>query len=404
MTDILIVGAGPAGMMAAISAARKGNNVILVNSAVKAGKKIYATGNGRCNFTNLNISKECFRGTAPEFAFCAYKKFDNGQLIDFFEKLGVPSKNINGYIYPNSEQASSISEAMINELDRLNIKIFNEVKILDINKEEDIFICSSDSGKYNADKVIICCGGLAAPSHGSDGSINNAIKKLGHSFVPQLPALVNLRFKEKNLTKLQGVRAKCNVSMNIINSQTYEESGEIIFNKDNISGIPVMQLSRYASEALSKNNKVTLKLDFFEQYSCEELKNKISNVIYGDFTGKKTIYQSLCGYINNKLLDYLLRLIKVNPDKYASGLSEEELTAIVRIFKNMEITISGTGDFSQAQTTAGGIKVSELKDTMESKIIPGLYFAGEIIDIDGTCGGYNLQWAFTSGYIAGCNV
>lgn len=404
MADILIIGAGPAGMMAAITAARRDKQVTLVNSAIKAGKKIYATGNGRCNFTNMNIRTDCFRGTSPEFAYDALKKFNNDALINFFEELGVPCKDINGYIYPNSEQASSIAEALLSELLRLKVKIINEEKIADIKRNADGFCCLGKNNVYNADKVIVCCGGLASPSHGSDGSINKTLEKTGHSIIPQLPALVNLKFKDKSLSKLQGVRTKCRACLYINDLPAYEENGEIIFNKDNISGIPIMQLSRYASEALYRKCKVSLKLDFFEQYSFEELREKISTVIYGNFAGKKSIYQILCGYLNNKLLDFLLRLSNINPEKSAASLKPGELNAMIRAFKGLELTICGTGDFSQAQATAGGIPVSELKETMESKIISGLYFAGEIIDIDGTCGGYNLQWAFTSGYIAGCNV
>ncbi len=404
MTDILIIGAGPSGMMAAITASRKGKKVTLINSAAKTGKKIYATGNGRCNFTNMNISTHSFRGSSPEFAYNALERFDNHKLIEFFEELGVPCRDINGYIYPNSEQASSIAEALNNELKRLNVRIINDEKITGIKNNIDSFECYGNNNSYKALKLIICCGGLAAPSHGSDGSINKTIEKLGHSFIPQLPALVNLKFKDKSLSKLQGVRSKCKVSLYINNSPSYEENGEIIFNKNNISGIPVMQLSRYAAEALFRNQNVSLKLDFFNELTSEELREKIEKSIYSNYADKKTIYSMLCGYLNNKLLDYLLRLAKINPEKPASALKQNELDALVIAYKGLEIIICETGDFTQAQATTGGIKVTELKETMESRIIPGLYFAGEIIDIDGTCGGYNLQWAFTSGYIAGQNV
>ena len=289
MIDILIIGAGPAGMMAAITASRKGKKVTLINSAIKTGKKIYATGNGRCNFTNMNISDNSFRGSSPEFAYTALEKFDNNMLIKFFEELGVPCRDINGYIYPNSEQASSIAEALNNELARLNVRIINDEKITLIKNNSDIFECYGNNNVYKSSKLIVCCGGLAAPSHGSDGSINKTIEKLGHSFTPQLPALVNLKFKDKSLSKLQGVRTKCKVSLYIDNLHSYEESGESIFNKENISGIPVMQLSRYAANALYRNQKVSLKLDFFNDISSHDLRERIEKTIYNDFADKKTI-------------------------------------------------------------------------------------------------------------------
>lgn len=402
MAGVIVIGAGAAGLLSAVTAARNGNKVTVIEACGKAGKKIYATGNGRCNFTNLHIESDSFRGTCPEFAYKAYESFNNLDVIDFFEQLGIPHKEINGYVYPNSEQASSIVEALLTELHRLSVQLILDEKILDIQKKNKEFLCIGQKTSYTASQVIIAAGGLASPNHGSDGSIFPACKRLGHSFVSQIPALVNLKYKDKALARLAGVRVKGCVYLYLNGLPAYQESGEIIINKDNISGIPVMQLSRYCGYALTENQKTSLHIDFFENDSECEIRDRLTACFYGAYSKGKTVYETLIGFLNNKLLDHLLKKAGVNPNKKAMQVKPAELNAIIEQFKNFEISISGTGSFENAQVTAGGIRTDEIKDTMESKLVKGLYFAGEIMDIDGTCGGYNLQWAFTSGYIAGC--
>lgn len=401
MTNVLVIGAGAAGMISAIIAARNGNDVTIIEGTTKAGKKLYATGNGRCNFTNMFFDKNCFRGLEPSFAYNALEKFNNHDLISFFEELGVLYKDINGYVYPYSEQSSSIVEVLLAELKRLKVKIYLEENILDIYKKNNSFVCVGTVGNYFADKVIVAVGGISSPVHGSDGSLYPACERLGHTFVAQVPALVNLKFKDKSLSKLAGVRVKCKVYLYINDLPAYEESGELIFNKDNISGIPVMQLSRYCSYALKEGNKTAIHIDFFENYDDNRLRDLLLNRFYGTYSNGKTVYETLTGTLNNKLLDFLLCREGINPERKAGSLKPGEINNLIKLFKNFAIQISDTGSFDVAQVTAGGIPTSEILPSMESRLVNGLYFAGEILDIDGTCGGYNLQWAFTSGYIAG---
>lgn len=401
MANVIVIGAGAAGLMSAVVAARNGNSVTIIDGCNKAGKKIYATGNGRCNFTNMYFDEDCFRGTDPEFAYDAYEQFNNTDLINFFEELGILHKDINGYIYPNSEQASAIVEVLLAELRRLSVNIFLEEKVLDIQRKGDQLLCMGQKRTYQANKVIVAVGGLASPNHGSDGSLYPACKRLGHSFVSQVPALVNLKYKDRALTKLAGVRVKGNVYLYINDLPAHEETGEIIINRDNVSGIPVMQLSRYCGYAIRENKKASLHIDLFEDYTESEIRDLLTSRLYGTYSKGKTVYETLTGFLNNKLLDYLLRRAGVNPDKKAATVKPAELNSIIDQFKNFVVNITETGGFESAQVTAGGINTNEIKKTMESKLIKGLYFAGEVLDIDGTCGGYNLQWAFTSGYIAG---
>lgn len=401
MAEVIVIGAGAAGLLSAVTAARNGKQVTVIEACAKAGKKIYATGNGRCNFTNLHFDADSFRGTCPEFAYRAYEKFNNLDVIEFFEQLGVLHKEINGYIYPNSEQASCVVEALLAELHRLSVQLVLNEQILDIQKRNKEFLCIGQTQTYTAAQVIIAAGGLASPKHGSNGSIFPACKRLGHSFIPQMPALVNLKFKEKALAKLAGVRVRGCVYLYFNGIPAYQETGEIIFNKDNISGIPVMQLSRYCGHAIAQGKKASLHIDLFENISDCEIRDLLTARFYGAYSKGKTVYETLIGFLNNKLLDFLLKQAGVNPNKKAMQVKPAEVNAIIGQFKNFEINITDTGSFENAQVTAGGIKTDEVKDTMESKLVKGLYFAGEILDIDGTCGGYNLQWAFTSGYIAG---
>ncbi|MCR4840300.1 MAG: aminoacetone oxidase family FAD-binding enzyme [Lachnospiraceae bacterium] len=398
----LIIGAGPAGLMSGIISARCGDEVTIIDSNKKAGKKIYATGNGRCNFTNMNMKNgDLYRGN-PEFAAKVIRRFNNKNLITFFNELGIIERNIDGYIYPSSEQAASVAEKLTGEFTRLKGSLVLGQKAVDIRMTRDKkFSVFTETDFYTADKLIIATGGLAAPVHGSDGSLNRILTKLGHSFVKQVPALVNLLYKDRKLDNLAGVRTRAGVVLKIIGNAAANEAGEIVFTKGNISGIPVMQLSRYASYAFAEKKNVELVIDLFKDLTSEELDERLRSAIYGPYSSGKSIYEVLSGTVNSKLLDYALRSAGIDPDKKAYTLKPQKFNDMISAFKGLEIKIKDVGGFDKAQVTAGGIKTSELDDNLQSKLVKNLYFAGEIIDVDGTCGGYNLQWAFSSGYIAG---
>lgn len=401
MANVIIIGAGPAGLMAGITAARNNHKVTILDRANKAGKKLFATGNGKCNFTNLHIDETVFRSQNPEQAYLAYEKFNNDRLIEFFNQLGLLHRNNNGYIYPYSEQASSVVETLLNEANRLNINIIIDEQVNNFNKTSKGFIIKSSKNTYNCDKLIIAVGGLAQPKLGSDGSLYDAIKNAGHRFTKTSPALCSLMYKDKELFFLQGVRVKCKVSLNINDNKTYCDSGEIIFNKDNISGIPVMQLSRYAAYAWVNKENPTLSLDFYEQFTEKELVDLLMERLRGPYAGDKTVSQVLTGFMNNKLLSCLLKRAGVDDKTKAIKLNDAVIIKIANLMKAFEVMVIKTNTYENAQVMAGGVKLNEINDNFESNIVKDLYFAGEILDVDGKCGGYNLQWAFTSGYIAG---
>lgn len=416
--DVIIVGAGASGLMAGICAARRGKKVLIIDRMAKAGKKIYATGNGKCNYTNAQYDYDSYRGENVDIVSEVLAKFSYEDTIDFFEELGVLAKNKDGYIYPYSEQASSVVEVMLMELDNLGVKILLEENVQKIIKnsnmkmnkkivineskyskdiddkknEENVgYTVVTDKNKHICSKVILATGGMASPKLGSNGSGYALAESLGHSIVKPNKALVQLKTKGKEYKSLSGVRIQGKVTMYIEGEEIRTNYGEFVFTDYGISGIPIMQLSRYAAVGLSNNKKARIELDFYPDIDDKELlvllRNRQKNCYYKDN------YELLIGMINNKLAAYI--------DRKSNG----RLEAMIRYMKKLPMEIVDTNSWDNAQVTAGGVSTKEIDyHTMESKVSKGLYITGELMDIDGTCGGYNLQWAWATGYIAGNNV
>ncbi len=426
--DVIVTGAGPAGLMAAIRAAREGASVLVTEQKDKPLKKLYATGNGRCNFSNLYMDDKVYRGGDPEFALKIVDYFDRNDLLLFFHELGMMTKHIGDYIYPYNEQARSVADTLLLECRRLGVKICCDERVTGITYiPEDADALSSDAysepaddhrfivetlgRKYRCRKLILAVGGKASPAHGSDGNLNKVIQELGHTITEQRPALVPLMHDDKKLSKLAGVRLKCAVSLIVSGNTVSEERGEIIFNKDNISGIPVMQVSRYATQAFGEGREVTVRLDLFPDETEDELFALMRRAFDGYYdplsTGNKdprrdrSALEALGLCINEKLAEYCLNTAHVIPRSLAGNVQDKKIMTLCDILKNRDVSVRKDAGFERAQVTAGGVSVDELNDELESKIIPGLYIAGELADVDGTCGGYNLQWAFSSGAIAG---
>lgn len=400
--SVYVVGAGAAGMMAAITAARQGKKVTIIEHRDKAGKKILATGNGKCNFTNMYMDKECFRGSNNDYIMDIYNQFDNKAVIDFFKHLGIYPKIKNGYVYPNSGQAISISEALQNELRYLNVDIITNTNIREIYDNKDGYLIITDKGEYKTDSVIIAAGSNASPKSGSDGSGYRLAKKLGHTIVPVLPALVQLRSSSPFFKEVAGVRTDGSVRIMSGRECVAKDSGELMLTDYGISGIPVFQVSRFASVLLNKNEKVIARLDFLPEMDFTECKEYIRDRIYS--YPDKSIKDNFTGILNSKLLNALLKELKIDINMSTGNLSEKQIIDIANGFKNFSINITGTNSFDNAQVCCGGVSLDELnKHTLESKLHKGLFFAGEILDVDGICGGYNLQWAWSSGYVSGIN-
>lgn len=404
MPKVLVVGGGAAGMMAAISAKINGAEVVVLERNNRVGKKILATGNGRCNYTNINLSIDNYHGKNPKFAYSCLSKFGVAETLDFFERLGItPAIEEKGKVFPLSFQSSSVLDVLRFELEDLGVELLTDVFVIGINKGEKFELILEDGRKVYGDKVILATGGCAAPNTGSDGNGYTLAKSMGHSIVEVFPGLVQLKLEGDIFKQVDGVKFVGTAGLYVGNELIKEDRGDILFTNYGISGPPILQLSRTALEYLNNNKAIELKISIIDSKTEKEL---FDYLIYRfGFMAKKTIEKGLIGLINKRLIPPILKEVNIDKNKQIAYLSNEEVRRLANILTDWRFNISGSKSFKDAQVTAGGINTDEIdSSTMESKLVEGLYFAGEIVDIDGDCGGFNLQWAWSSGYIAGENA
>ncbi len=392
--DVVIAGGGASGMTAAIFAARAGCSVLVLEQKEKLCKKIYATGNGKCNFTNKDWKASYFRGSNSRLAEPVLRSFGLSDTLAFFQEIGIYPKERNGYYYPNSEQAASVAEALCREAERLSVRCITGKKVLRAGKtEEGLFFAEAEGKCYSGKSMVLATGGKASPVHGSDGSGYPLAEAFGHTVLLPLPAIVQLKAEGRFFKTLAGVRTEGTVRLHIETkggTECYTEQGELLFAPYGISGIPVMQLSRYAE------------LDLFpaaeEAELFEELMRRFLRM------RDNTAEEAMCGLCNHKLNYVVLTLCGIPPEKAAGTLTREDAARIAGKLKHFIIKITDTNGFEQAQACVGGVPLTELTEQMESRLVRGLFFTGELTDIDGTCGGYNLQWAWSSGAAAGREI
>lgn len=397
---IIIVGGGASGILAAIVAARNGAHVTILERNPRIGKKILATGNGRCNYTNTLTTQKDYNH--PEFVAEALNIFSPEVTLDFFNQLGItPKIQDEGKTYPLSEQASSILDVLMYELTQLGVDIICNAHVQNITKNKNSFTISLlDKTEYQADKVILCTGGKAMPSSGSDGLGYPIARKLGHHVTTIFPALVKLKLDYPYLKQMDGVKISSIVQLIHQNKVIKEEKGDILFTSYGISGPTILQLSRKANELLLSHEEAYLNVILVNSLSKADVKKRFAESI------DKPVDFSLIGLINKRLISAVLKEAKIEKQNtLVSDLHDEEIHRIIDILFNWRFKVVGSKGFEDAQVTAGGVDIKEINSkTMESKLIPGLYLAGEVIDIDGPCGGYNLQWAWSSAYVAGMNA
>lgn len=461
---VAVIGGGAAGMMAAIEAARAGAIVTLIEKNPQLGKKLATTGNGRCNYTNLDMENRIggkFRGFHPEFATPALDALPPEAVLDWFRAIGVEPRFRGSYVYPNSDQASAVVDSLREELHRLSVKVHYNAEVKSIQRvdaDAGYFMIQCTDAVVKADRVILAAGSKAAPKTGSNGDGYFIARKLGHTIVPYVPALCGIRCAGDAFRTLAGIRTEAALELSVDGRCVDREAGELQLVDYGISGIPVFQLSRYAAYALQEGKKAAVYINFLPGFTeAGAVRDSDRNVATGAAvrnskrasspSGISTIEVSAAknaqnpraevsccaakaedpkdlavqlyrqrqerlagrkmesfftGLLHQKLGQLLLRMASVRPELPVAELSEKQLRSLASLSVRFKAECVEMNGFLQAQVVAGGVDTTEVDPcTMASRLVPGLYFAGEVLDIDGICGGYNLQWAWASGFVAG---
>lgn len=393
--EIAIIGGGASGLMAALAARSEGCSTTIYERCNRVGRKILATGNGRCNMTNTGASLKNYYGRNPEFILSAVSRFWVKETIEFFSGIGVLCKEeSNGKVYPYSDTASSVLDVLRREASALGVKTRCDYDVCSVRCSENKFLIKSYNGeKAFADRVIIAAGGKAAPDLGSNGSGYELLKMLGHSITVLRPSLVQLKTDDKSVKKLKGIKINARVSADDIS-----EEGELLFTEYGLSGPPIFSISA----------KIPMGRDIIVDIMPEYDRDDIINILYSRaaYLYDVPLEEFFTGMLNKRVgLVLLKEAISVPLSRKASELSDNDIKKIADMIKLWRFKVTGTMSWNNAQVTKGGAVTDQFDpETMESKLVKGLYACGEVLDIDGDCGGYNLQWAWTSGRIAGLSA
>ncbi len=403
---VAVVGGGAAGMMAAVQAAYAGARVTVYERNDRVGKKILSTGNGKCNFSNEDMRAACYYGSGAGYVDGFYKRFGVAETKAFFRELGMRIKDRNGYLYPASEQAATVLDVLRYEMERLGIEICAGCRVTGIDGPGNPgcrLTLETETAVYKKrtyDAVILACGGRAAPKTGSDGTGLAMAKRLGHRIVPTVPALTALRCGETFWKQVAGVRCEARLMLYIDGNEVSSVQGELQLTDYGISGIPVFQFSRIAAYALQEGRTVTVKIDLMPDPGAADTQEAFWAQRW-ERQKRQSMEQFVTGTVNKKVGLLLLKLAGIRETETVCEIEGARRRKLELLFHAFEVTVKGTNSFEQAQVCAGGVDFAEVTDRLESVRRPGLFFAGEMLDIDGICGGYNLQWAWSSGAVAG---
>lgn len=406
MRKVIVIGAGAAGMMAACRAAECGAEVILLEKNEKAGKKLYITGKGRCNLTNACDTEELFASIVHnrKFLYSAFYGFSNFMVMDFFEQNGCPLKTERGNrVFPVSDHASDVIRTLERKLKDygVTVRLHTEVKEVAGKGERVSGVILADGKRVEGDAVIIATGGLSYPTTGSTGDGYRMAERMGHTMIKTAPALVPLAVREQEPKELQGLALKNIRALLVAKSGKilYEGFGEMLFTHYGVSGPLILSAGSYYGEK-ERQEGCLLKLDLKPALTEEQLDKRILR----DFEGKENRHfkNVLGGLFPVRLIPVMIRMSGISPDRPVNEITREERKRFVSLIKNWQMHITGTGDYTEAIVTRGGIHVKEVNpSTMESIKQRGVYFAGEVLDLDGLTGGFNLQIAWSTGYLAG---
>ncbi len=404
---IAIIGAGAAGIIAAITAKRLNKNlhIDLFDANKGIGKKILASGNGRCNISNSKVTSKNYIGENPDFTSFALKEFDFKAFEKFCKSIGLlldikPS----GKVYPLSNEAKSVTNLLELALKELDVNIYLEAMIKDIEKVEDKFNIKTQDNEYKAyDKVVISNGLGAAPQLNANESGLDFASKFAHSFNPTYPSLVGLKTDNTYNGKLQGVKKECNVSLFVNGNLEQEIFGDVLFTSYGVSGFAILDISQLAVLNLSSYQDVKIAINFFPKINRNDLSDQIQT-LFKTIPSQKAV-DIITGMVSNKIAPVLLDICKINIDTKAADINAKQIKALAYQLNQWKLKIIDTQGFGHAEASGGGVRTAEVDNkTYESKLCKGLYFAGEVLDIVGNRGGFNLQFAWASGYLVGKSI
>ncbi len=403
MINTAIIGGGASGLIAALSASKEGiEGITVFERSDRVGRKILATGNGRCNYSNLNSNEAHYHGTDKSFVTPALNEFTVNDTVNFFNNMGVfPREEEKGKLYPYSLQASGVLDCLRNAVEKSGIEVLTGKEVTDIQKGKGNYtLFCKDKSKYKAKTVIVAGGGCASPVYGTDGSAFELLKALGHTLIEPHPALVQLKTESAPIRGLKGIKINAKASLTDGTRVIAASSGEVLFTDYGLSGPPIFDLSVHAAG----KKELYVLLDMMDVYSPKD--------VFDILEGRKralselTMENFFVGLLNKRLGNLIARASGIEKLSYAvSKLDTRQLWAIAGNIKEYKIKITGNNGFKNAQACLGGIATSEFDaKTLQSRIFDGLFACGEVLDICGDCGGYNLQWAWSSGYVAGKNA
>lgn len=410
MSHVIVVGGGAAGMFAAIAAAKNGHQVTLYEKNEKLGKKIFITGKGRCNITNAADMEELFNAvvTNSKFLYSSFYGYTNQNVIDFFEDAGVPVKIERGNrVFPISDHSSDVIRALEREMKKVGVKVCLNTEVKSIEAENDKFnrVVLKDTTTKTADACIVATGGLSYRSTGSTGDGFRFAENVGHKVTQCFPSLVPMETKEPWICELQGLSLR-NVEAKILDGkkELYKDFGEMLFTHFGVSGPLIISASSYVGKKFMDKNgqkkELTLEIDLKPALTEEQLDQRVLR----DFeeNHNRQFKNAITKLFPTKLIPVMLELGGIDPEKKVNSIEKEERKQFVYLIKHFRMTLTGLRDYPEAIITKGGVNVKEIDPgTMESKLVKGLYFAGEVLDLDALTGGFNLQIAWSTGYAAG---